>query len=218
MSDSLIPKNLFMAWGGSIPPNWCLKAFDEYKDSLGVHWNCQLFNSLDVAPSYYLHKEQSKLPNFTYKSDIFRLWLLDEFGGIWVDTDTRFIRPFDDLLINESIATVHRDFPNSPLDKFHIDSCMIGSVKNGRMVKLVVERVYEALRERPVYHQFTWNFNQTLTGKCPDYIHYGPFDEITTQFERDNFMKCQFENIVPKRKNSYIRHFLTNLYKNKVNM
>jgi len=215
MSDNLIPKNLFMAWGGSTPPNWCLKAFDEYKALLGSHWNCQFFNTLSVPQSYRLFKEQSKIPNFTYKADIFRLWLLEEYGGIWVDTDTRFIKPFDDLTVHEGIATVHRDTPQSPLDRFHIDSCMIGSAPKGKMIDLVVDRVYESLRSGKGYWQFTWNFNQTLTGNCPDYIYYGAFDEITTPTERERFMSCKFEKIVPKRSNSYIRHYLTNLYSNK---
>jgi len=209
-----IPRNFFMAWGGSTPPVWCKKAFDEYKDVLGPHWNCKLFNNLDVPEGYRLYDEQKKLPFFTYKSDIFRIWLLETYGGIWVDTDTRIIKPFDDLLIHEGIVTVHRDSPNSPMDEFHTDSCMIGSMPNGRMLDFVVDRAKEIIAKEGL-HQFSWNFYHTLMGNCPQDIFCGAFDEITTAEERKGFIEGKFDKLIPKRKNSYIRHYLTNLYGNK---
>ena len=201
-----------MAWIGSTPPKWCKYSFDEYKSNLGQDWSCKLLTSMSVPESFILYKEYDKLPFLVYKADIFRLWLLSEYGGIWCDTDTRLVKPFDNnLLDHDSFATVHRNKPESSLDSFHIDSCIIGAVPKAKMIDTVIERAYEEVKTLG-YTKFRWTFNTTLTGKCPDYIYYGPFDEIANQQERHDFVNYKFTKVIPKRTTSYIRHYLTNLY------
>jgi hypothetical protein len=138
------------------------------------------------------------------------MWLLKEHGGIWCDTDTRFIKPLEPLL-DCDITTVHRNGPMAPLDEFHQDQCIVGAVKDSKMIDLVIERAYEDSKGRGI-DKYTWNFNTTLTGRCPSFIKYGPYDETGTKAEREDFINCKFNEIVPKRDNSYIRHYLTGLH------
>ena len=209
-----IPRNLFMAWAGSEPPVWCRKAFDEYKAVLGPRWNCELFRDMTIPAGHEMREWQDRLPFFTYKSDLFRMWLIEEFGGVWVDTDTRILRGLDPLLSSEGFATVHRDKLISPLGLFHIDSCIIGGEKKGRMIPEVLSRVYKQIKESKLW-QFSFNFNTTLTGRCPVWIKTGVFDEIASPSERRDFVDGKTPMLYPRREDSFVRHFLTNLYGNK---
>jgi len=165
-----------------------------------------------MPSGHVLSREIDKLPNLVYKADIYRLWLLETYGGIWVDTDTRPIRDLCPLLENEAFATCHRTSSRDPLDSFHIDSCILGQEANGILTKTVLPQALVSQNKT----RYRFGINEYLTGKCPSEIMIGAFDEAATKPELYDFVKCRFKQIIPKRNDSFIRHYLTNLHLNKI--
>lgn len=211
----MIPKQLFMAWAGSEPPDWATRSFREYQDSLGSSWHCEFLTEFSIPKGHILEPWLNRLPYAVYKADVFRLWLLETYGGIWVDTDTRLVADLSPLLIHESFATCHRTSYRTPLDGFHVDSCIWGQSKQGPLSEAVITRV---LAGSEPLNKFKFGFRTYLTGegKCPAGVSIGPYDEQATKPETFDFIKGRFKPLVPKRNNSFVRHYLTNLYNNKI--
>lgn len=63
------------------------------------------------------------------RADLFRNWSLWRYGGIYVDMDTRPLRPFDDALLEHGcfIPICSYDITLTPAGRGFIDSCIIGS-------------------------------------------------------------------------------------------
>lgn len=211
---STVPKNLFMAWSGSEVPLWAKQSFQEYQDVLGKTWTYEFFTDFQIPIQHRLKPWLDRLDFAVYKADVFRLWLLETYGGVWVDTDTRIIRDLSPLLLyGNGFATVHRTCSGNALDSFHIDSCIIGQNKNGLLSETVINRATSSTEK---LNKFRFGFRKYLTGNCPEEIMYGPYDEMANKEEQRQFLDLNFSTIVPKRNNSYIRHYLTNFYNNKI--
>ncbi|MFD1441646.1 glycosyltransferase family 32 protein [Lacticaseibacillus hegangensis] len=100
----MIPKTIHYVWfGPSEKPAKVQKNIEDWKSKLPDYnfreWNDQTF-PIDTAPLYV--QQANKERKWAFVSDYIRLWVLDEFGGIYLDTDVRVIKSFDDLLGNES--------------------------------------------------------------------------------------------------------------------
>ncbi|MCK9154638.1 MAG: hypothetical protein M0P12_00840 [Paludibacteraceae bacterium] len=208
----MIPKTLFMAWSGSEVPEWAKKAFREYQDCLGSSWTYDFITDFKIPSAHVLAQEIERLPNLVYKADIYRLWLLETYGGVWVDTDTRSIRNLEPLLNKGAFATCHRTSAKDALENFHVDSCILGQEKNGYLTHAVIPQALASQNKT----RYRFGIKDYLTEKCPVEITIGAFDEAATKPELFDFLHCRFNPIVPKREDSYIRHYLTNLHLNKI--
>lgn len=125
----MIPKVIHYVWLGNKPkPRKIEKCIASWKkfcpDYEIIEWN---ENNFDLSSNRFL-KEAYESGNFAFSSDIIRLMVLIEYGGIYVDADVEFIKSLDDLLDNN--AFVGYETPN------YVNSGqMLGAEANNEIIK-----------------------------------------------------------------------------------
>ncbi len=92
-----IPKIIHIIWfGGSIPEKF--KPFQESFKQLHPTWKIMLWNEESVKKLKLVNKElYEAAKNPGEKSDIVRANVLFKYGGLYIDTDVKCLKPFDDL-------------------------------------------------------------------------------------------------------------------------
>ena len=95
----MIPKIIHYCWFGRGPmPELALYCIESWKKFLPDYelrlWNEDTF---DVNAVPYV-REAYKVRKFAFVTDYVRLWALDKFGGIYMDTDVEVLKPLDDFL------------------------------------------------------------------------------------------------------------------------
>ena len=81
--------------------NHCIKSWKKYcSDYEIIEWNEKTF---DVQINKYCF-EAYKNKKYAFVSDYFRIWVLANYGGIYLDTDVELIRNIDELLNNKAFA------------------------------------------------------------------------------------------------------------------
>lgn len=104
MDEQRIPKIIHFCWfGGKQKPSKvqkCIESWHKYlSDYEFMEWNESNF---DVNCNEYV-KQAYENKKFAYVSDIARIKALDQYGGIYMDTDVMLYKSFDDLLNNKCI-------------------------------------------------------------------------------------------------------------------
>ena len=105
-----IPKVIHYCWfGGNEKPkliNKCMETWKRYlKDYEIMEWNEENFN-IDICG---FTKEAYEDKKWAFVSDYCRLWVLYNYGGIYLDTDIEILKPLDDLLYNKSFTGVEEE-------------------------------------------------------------------------------------------------------------
>lgn len=95
----MIPKVIHYCWfGKSQKPTLVLKCIQSWKqycpDYEIIEWNEENF---DVNCNDYV-REAYGLQKWAFVTDYARLWIIYNYGGIYLDTDVEVIRSFNDLL------------------------------------------------------------------------------------------------------------------------
>lgn len=95
----MIPKIIHYCWfGGKEMPELAQKCIASWKQYLPDYelrlWNEDTFD-LNLYP---YAREAYDNRKFAFVTDVVRLWALNEFGGIYMDTDVEILKPLDDLL------------------------------------------------------------------------------------------------------------------------
>ena len=70
-----------------------------------IEWN---ENNFDINCCGYV-KQAYEQKKWAYVSDYARFYILNRFGGIYVDTDVQFLKPIDDLLATKFAGFAHDD-------------------------------------------------------------------------------------------------------------
>ena len=99
----MIPKTIHYCWFGrgemSTKSKKCLASWKRYcPDYEIIEWNEDNFD-LDMNPytrTTYANRQ------YAFLSDYVRLFVVREYGGIYLDTDVELLRPLDDLLENKA--------------------------------------------------------------------------------------------------------------------
>lgn len=104
MDEQRIPKIIHFCWfGGQQKPSKVQKCIDSWYKYLSdyefMEWNESNF---DVNCNEYV-KQAYENRKFAYVSDVARIKALDQYGGIYMDTDVMVYKSFDDLLDNRCI-------------------------------------------------------------------------------------------------------------------
>ena len=138
----MIPKNIFFIWFGNTVPNYFTKSitvFSSVNSSFNVQFIhrthdeldkiyhhelkneyddaiCQIMADIDNVCGFYkesiVHYKNLGRSKKQILSNVFRLDLLNRYGGIYVDGDCFPIKPFDEkLLLNPFV--VHHKYANS---------------------------------------------------------------------------------------------------------
>ena len=102
----MIPKIIHYIWF-SDPPNYpddVVECINSWKDKLPDYeiklWNTKNF---DISVCRYV-QEAYQEKKFAFASDYVRLWVLYNYGGIYLDSDIEVLKNFDDLLDNKGFT------------------------------------------------------------------------------------------------------------------
>lgn len=98
-SESVIPKIIHYCWFGNkkMPKNVkrCIASWEKYCPGYQIKlWNEQNF---DVSVNKYV-KEAYEAKKWAFVTDYARLWIVYNYGGIYLDTDVEVIKSFDELV------------------------------------------------------------------------------------------------------------------------
>jgi mannosyltransferase OCH1-like enzyme len=96
----VIPKTIHQIWLGGVMPTKQEQQCISVRKSLPDNWDYILWTDDTVhnLPSFKNYDQFLKTPNFGQKSDLLRLDILYNFGGVYCDTDFIINRPFTELL------------------------------------------------------------------------------------------------------------------------
>lgn len=95
----MIPKIIHYCWfgRGEMPElaKKCIESWHKYMPD----WEYQLWNedSFDLDSVPYV-KEAYEARKFAFVTDYVRLWALNKFGGVYMDTDVEILKPLDNLM------------------------------------------------------------------------------------------------------------------------
>lgn len=112
MEDKMntIPKVIHYCWfGGKEKPQLIKDCMDSWKENLPdykiIEWNEQNFNieKFDFALKAYNAKK------WAFVADYCRIWVLYNYGGIYLDTDMEVLKSLDKFIDNECFAGIERD-------------------------------------------------------------------------------------------------------------
>lgn len=95
----MIPKIIHYCWfgGNPLPPLAveCIASWKKYFPGYEIkEWNESNFN-VNIIP---YTAEAYKLKKYAFVSDYARFWILNQYGGVYFDTDVEVIRPMDEIL------------------------------------------------------------------------------------------------------------------------
>ncbi len=125
----MIPKVIHYCWlGGNPLPKSAVKCIESWKkycpDYEIKEWNEKNLDFENV-PDFVRQAYESKAWGFV--PDFFRLWIIYNYGGIYLDTDVQMIKNFDSLLDDES-------FCGFEADEFINFGHGFGAEKNNKMI------------------------------------------------------------------------------------
>ena len=130
----MIPKIIHYIWFGDRPKTKriqkCINSWKQFcPDYEIIEWNESNFD-VNCHP---FAKEAYDAKNYAFVSDIARLIILYEYGGIYIDADVEFLKSPDALLENDAFIGIETDlYVNS--------GQMFGTVKNSPLVKEHLEQ------------------------------------------------------------------------------
>ena len=108
-----IPKVIHYCWiGGKTKPESVIKCIESWKqycpDYEIKEWN---ENNLNIESNVY-SKQAYEEKAWGFVTDYFRLWIIYNYGGIYLDTDVQIIRSFDSLLKGPAFAGFEKGSEN----------------------------------------------------------------------------------------------------------
>ncbi len=101
----MIPKVIHYCWfGGNPKPKSVIKCINSWKkfcpDYIIKEWTEE---DLDISMNVYA-KEAYESNAWSFVSDYMHLWIIYNYGGIYLDTDVQIVRKFDKLLAFKAFA------------------------------------------------------------------------------------------------------------------
>lgn len=128
----MIPKKIHYIWFGKGEKNervkHCIESWKKYlPDYEIIEWNEDNFdiNYNDFTKSAYENKK------WAFVSDVARLWVLYNEGGIYMDTDVEVYKPLDEFLNNEGFTGFE--------DIHYPVTATLGAVKGNPVIKMMLD-------------------------------------------------------------------------------
>lgn len=112
----MIPKIIHYCWfGRGQMPELAVRCIESWKKYLPEYelmlWNEDTFD-LDMYP---YAREAYDNRKFAFVTDVVRLWVLEKFGGVYLDTDVEILKPLDDLLKLPAFTGYEASMANAPV-------------------------------------------------------------------------------------------------------
>jgi len=134
--DFPIPQIIHYCWFGKGKMNKTIKHCMEswvklLPDYKIMAWNENTFN-LNEAPLYV--QEAYSMKKWAFVSDYVRLWALDKYGGVYLDTDIEIIRQLDNFRRLQGFS----GFSEIKEGDFQIPAAVMGSVKHNPYIRYLL--------------------------------------------------------------------------------
>lgn len=200
----MIPKIIHYCWfGKKEKPKSIQMCIDSWK-ILGYkiyEWN---EDNYDLNKHPYV-KENYKKKKWAFVSDFVRLDVLYKNGGIYLDTDVKFIRKIPDEFLNVDCLL---GFQFDCILGTHI----IGAKKGATLLKLILDKYDSGNKEF-----FTNNivFNDFFLEYLPAFKLNGKTQEIYLNDEKIKIYSKRFFSCPMLKKEGYAYHLLDNSWRNK---
>jgi hypothetical protein len=157
----MIPKILHYIWFGNNKTELakeCIDSYTLYLPKFEVkEWNesnIDLLNLNDLMKGFYFLFYSKK--QYAFCSDIIRLYALLNYGGIYVDTDTKFIKELPDVFIEKPFLC--RMNPSQEI----CNGCIWGCDKKDLFVNACIRWFGEHLQKYSSLYGKKWIFNNIL--------------------------------------------------------
>lgn len=137
MGGKEIPEQLqgYMASWRQFMPDWDIREWTEASLSQTLfHREDNEMAWLDYMPMYV--KQAYEHGKWAFVSDYVRLWALEQFGGVYLDTDVQVLKPFDTLLTDAAFIGMEESLAHLP------GTCVMGCEPHCRWVKDMLN-IYE---------------------------------------------------------------------------
>lgn len=128
----MIPKTIHYCWFGNNPKTElaekCIASWKKHlPDYELIEWNETKFD----VNQHPFTREAYQAKKYAFVTDYVRLYVLKEYGGIYMDTDVEVIKNLDCFLHHNAFSGFE--------DSIHIPTGIIGSMKNGVWVSQMQE-------------------------------------------------------------------------------
>ena len=102
----MIPKIIHYIWFGGKPltplAEQCLASWKEHMQDAanGGEWKYMRWDesNFDISSAPLYVQQAYEARKFAFVSDYVRLWVLEQYGGLYMDVDFQVFRPFDELM------------------------------------------------------------------------------------------------------------------------
>ena len=159
----MIPKIIHMIWiGTKSPPQWCIDSWkinyiNKYPDWTFMLWNDDEINKLEM-----INKEIYDLePTLRGKSDIARMEILYQYGGIFLDADSFWIEKENSNLniLLEKTKENEKEFfcANEPVNKQYFANGVFGCTKNNDIVFQIINYLKDTYKEEKKKHSHKYS-------------------------------------------------------------
>jgi mannosyltransferase OCH1-like enzyme len=134
-SKSSIPKKIHQIWLGSPFPDKYKKWANTWRD-MNPDWEYRLWTEGDLDELNIINRSlYASMSNYGPKSDFLRYHILNQFGGLYVDTDFECLKPFDELSYAEFITGI--GYPMKP--ELYVG--LIGSIPHHPITEYLVSEI-----------------------------------------------------------------------------
>lgn len=135
---SKIPKVIHQIWLGGNMPAAEAAMINQVKTNLADGWTHVLWteDNIDNLKNFHSRDLYNQTPNYGQKSDLLRYCILNEIGGVYMDTDFILLKQFDELLDMDFFCGVSYD------DTPSLFNGLMGSSPGNDLIKdlLVLDR------------------------------------------------------------------------------
>lgn len=160
--EFVIPAIAHFVWLGGAMPEFMASNIERFRQ-LHPAWRINVCTALPAELPSDLRRACLQTPQLCMRSDILRIWLLHEQGGIYLDGDVYPVRAFDELRHYEH-------FFASEIDPFHATNCVVGATQGCDFIENLFRRT-RAICEQPVPLLRRTAFGPTL---YTEFIHCYP--------------------------------------------
>lgn len=136
----MIPRIIHYIWFGGKPltpiAEQCLASWQEYMPDWQImRWDESNF---DIASAPLYVRQAYEVRKFAFVSDYVRLWALEQYGGVYVDTDVKVLKSYEPLLSDTAFIGMEESLAHMP------GTCVMGCEPHCLWVRDMLE-VYKGV-------------------------------------------------------------------------
>jgi mannosyltransferase OCH1-like enzyme len=152
--SNLIPRILHLIWVGPPMPTNVLEYIQEWK-ALMPDWTIRIWGNEDISETNFPEHIVAKILSCkkeAQKSDIMRYFIIEKYGGVYVDTDVKPHRSLDPIRYMRSDVVLCHD---NDLTWEYIINAFFAAVPNHPLMNLACEYASNANLNTPDIHMYT---------------------------------------------------------------